>query len=146
MCGSRILVERFYADIWNRQDFVVADEILAPDFRFRGSLGSETVGIPAFLDYVQSVHAALADYRCIIEELVIDDNVAAARMTFTGIHRGPLFGVAATGKPVSWVGAAFFKFAQAHIVSLWVLGDIDGLKRQLGAGHGPRYSEAFPPA
>jgi len=79
------------------------------------------------------VHATLADYRCIIEELVADDDIAAARMTFTGIHRGPLFGVAPTGKSVSWAGAAFFRFAQARIVSLWVLGDIDGLKRQLGA-------------
>ena len=132
MSGPRILVEHFYADIWDRQDFAAADEILAPDFRFRGSLGTETVGIPAFLDYVQSVHAALADFRCTIEELLINDS-AAARMTFSGIHRGPLFGVAATGKPVSWAGAAFFKIADARIVSLWVLGDVDGLKRQLGA-------------
>jgi hypothetical protein len=65
-------VERFYADIWNRQDFAVADEILAADFRFRGSLGSESSGIPVFLTYVQSVHAALADYRCIIDELIVD--------------------------------------------------------------------------
>ena len=133
MSGSRTLVERFYADIWNRQDFAAAEEILASDFRFRGSLGTETVGIPAFLDYVKSVHAALADYRCAIEELVIDDSVAAARMAFTGVHRGPLFDVPASGKSVSWAGAAFFKIARARIVSLWVLGDIDGLKRQLGA-------------
>jgi hypothetical protein len=31
------------------------------------------------------------------------------------------------------MGAAFFSFAQARIGSLWVLGDMDGLKRQLGA-------------
>ena len=60
------LVLRFYDDIWNRQDFAVAEEILAPDFRFRGSV-------------------------------------------------------------------AFFRFADARIVWFWVVGDIDGLKRQLGA-------------
>ena len=133
MSGTQSLIERFYGDIWNRQDFAAAEELLAPDFRFRGSLGTETVGIPAFLDYVKSVHAALADYRCAIEELVIDHSTAAARMTFSGIHRGLLFGVPASGKFVSWAGAAFFKIAQARIVSLWVLGDVDGLKRQLGA-------------
>lgn len=133
MPDSRTLIERFYADIWNRQDFAAAEEILSPDFRFRGSLGIETVGTPAFVDYVKSVHAALADYRCTIDELITGDAAAAARMTFSGIHRGPLFGVAATGKPISWMGAAFFSFAQARIGSLWVLGDMDGLKRQLGA-------------
>ncbi len=131
--NSRTLIERFYGDIWNRQDFVVADEILAADFRFRGSLGSETIGIPAFLTYVQSVHAALANYRSTIEDLVVDDAAAAARMTFAGVHRGPLFGVPATGKSVSWAGAAFFKIAEGRIVSAWVLGDVDGLKRQIGA-------------
>ena len=127
------LVERFYADIWNRHDFAVADEILAADFRFRGSLGSESIGIPAFLTYVQSVHAALADYRCIIDELIVDGEHAAARMTFAGVHRGLLFGMPATGKSVSWAGAGFFRITESRIASLWVLGDVEGLKRQLGA-------------
>jgi steroid delta-isomerase-like uncharacterized protein len=133
MSDSQNLVERFYDDIWNRQDFAVADAILAPDFRFRGSLGSETIGIPAFLAYAQSIHAALADYRCTIEEMVADDIHIAARMRFAGIHRAPLFGVEATGRGVTWAGAAFFRIAQARIVSLWVLGDVEGLKQQLGA-------------
>jgi predicted ester cyclase len=41
--------------------------------------------------------------------------------------------VDATGRRVSWAGAAFFRSAPARIVSLWVLGDVEGLKRQLGA-------------
>ena len=127
------LVERFYGDIWNRQDFAVADEILGADFRFRGSLGSESIGIPAFLTYVESVHAALADYRCIIDELIADGEHVAARMTFSGVHRGSLFGVPATGKSVAWAGAGFFRIAESRIALLWVLGDVEGLKRQLGA-------------
>ena len=75
----------------------------------------------------------MADYRYIIEELVADDAATAPRMTFAGIHRGSLFGVPATGKSVTWVGAAFFKTAQNRIVSLWVLGDVDALKCQMGA-------------
>lgn len=133
MFDTRALIERFYSDIWNRRDFGAADEILSADFRFRGSLGSETAGIPAFLDYVKSVHAALADYSCVIDELIAADASTAARMTFSGTHRGPLFGVPATGKTVSWTGAAFFHAAGHRIQSLWVLGDVDGLKRQLGA-------------
>jgi steroid delta-isomerase-like uncharacterized protein len=129
--NSSTLVERFYGDIWNRRDYDVAEKLLAADFRFRGSLGNETVGIPAFLAYVDSVHAALADYRCTIEELIADGHRASARMVFAGRHRAPLLGVAATDRNVSWAGAAFFTIAQGRIASLWVLGDIVGLKRQL---------------
>jgi steroid delta-isomerase-like uncharacterized protein len=133
MPDSRSLVERFYGDIWNRRDCAVAGEILTADFRFRGSLGSETVGVPAFLAYVDSVHGALGGYHCVIEELIASNDRASARMTFAGQHRAPLFGVPATGRNVSWAGAAFFAIAQGRITSLWVLGDIEGLKRQLGA-------------
>jgi predicted ester cyclase len=54
-------------------------------------------------------------------------------MVFSGRHRAPLLGVPATGRQVSWAGAAFFTIADARIASLWVLGDIEGLKRQLEA-------------
>ena len=133
MSDNRTLVERFYNDLWNRQDFAVAGDILAADFRFRGSLGPEMVGIAAFIAYVESVHAALGGYRCTIEELIAENSRAAARMTFAGQHRAPLFGVAATGREVSWAGAAFFEIALGRIAALWVLGDVDGLKQQLGA-------------
>jgi steroid delta-isomerase-like uncharacterized protein len=114
MAGGRNLVERFYSDIWNRCDFAMAAEILADDFRFRGSLGPETVGVPAFHAYVESVHAALGDYHCTIEEMINAETGVAARMTFAGVHRGPLFGVAPTGRTVSWAGAAFFQIGRTH--------------------------------
>jgi steroid delta-isomerase-like uncharacterized protein len=139
MPDSRAIVEQFYNGIWNRQDFAAAGEILAADFRFRGSLGCESSGVPAFLAYVKSIHAALGDYCCTIEELIAEADRAAARMTFVGKHQGPLFGVPATGRKLSWAGAAFFKIAQGRIVSLWVLGDVEGLKQQLGAGGDPPF-------
>lgn len=126
------LVERFYEEVWNRADEAVAREILAEDFAFRGSLGPERRGQDGFIDYMRSIHAALGDYTCIIDDLVATDGEAAARMTFQGIHRGDFFGVAPTGKIVRWAGAAFFRIAEGRIAALWVLGDIDSVKQQLG--------------
>jgi steroid delta-isomerase-like uncharacterized protein len=131
LADSRSLVEAFYNEVWNKRDYALAKQILSPDLRFRGSLGSQTLGVPALLAYVDEVHAALSDYRCQIEELIVEESRAAARMTFAGCHRGPLFGVAGTGRDLSWVGAAFFEMSEGRIASLWVLGDLDGLKQQL---------------
>ena len=137
MRDCNLLVESFYRDIWNRRDYAVAEEILTSDFRFRGSLGDQTVGIPAFLAYVDAVHTALADYRCTIEELIADQRRASARMLFSGRHQAVLLGVAATGRAVSWAGAAFFTTRSERIATLWVLGDMEGLKRQLAAAGAP---------
>jgi predicted ester cyclase len=125
------LVERFYNEVWNRADERVAREILDPDFRFRASLGPELRGPDGFIVYLRAVHAAVGNFTCTIEELVATADRAAAKMMFHGIHREKFFGVAATGRAVHWSGAAFFAMRGGRIASLWVLGDIDGLKRQL---------------
>jgi predicted ester cyclase len=127
------LVTIFYDQLWNKADESVAQEILHAEFRFRGSLGPVRNGPNAFIDYQHSVRAALADFRCIVDELICTDTRAAARMTFTGRHRGPFFGVPATANAIQWAGAAFFTTDRRQITELWVLGDVDAVKRQLGA-------------
>ncbi|MXW71708.1 MAG: ester cyclase [Acidobacteria bacterium] len=129
--SPRALVEAFYLEVWNQADEDRAREILAESFRFRGSLGAERVGPDGFLAYMRDVHRALGDYRCIIDGLVTDGDRTAARMRFTGTHRAEFLGVAATGRQVTWAGAAFFRFERERIAELWVLGDLAELRRQL---------------
>ena len=130
MC-PRELVEAFYYEVWNRADEDRAREILADSFRFRGSLGAERSGPDGFIAYMRDVHRALGDYRCLIDDLVAVGDRAPARMRFTGTHRAELLGVAATGRRVTWAGAAFFRFEAGRISDLWVLGDVVELRRQL---------------
>ncbi|MBL0898092.1 MAG: ester cyclase [Reyranella sp.] len=130
---SKRLVERFYFEVWNRADEAVAREILHPGFRFRASLGPERLGPDGFIEYMRSIHAALADYTCIIDDLVAAGNRAAARMTFRGRHRGRFFDVEPTGKDIRWAGGAFFTTDGKQITELWVLGDVDSVKQQLNA-------------
>lgn len=138
--SPRSLVERFYFEVWNRADEQVAREILHPEFRFRASLGPERRGPDGFIGYMRSIHAALADYTCVIEDLITTENRAAARMTFRGLHRGRFFEVEPTGKEICWSGAAFFTTGGKQIVELWVLGDVDAVKRQLNANRGTSFT------
>jgi predicted ester cyclase len=124
-------VIRFYEDIWNRRDFTAIPEVLAPSLTFRGSLGSVRTGHDEFTSYVEEVTAALGDYRCDIETLVAEDRRVAARLLFSGIHRGPFMGYHPTGERVAWAGAAFFTFVGVLIDDVWVLGDLHGLHEQL---------------
>ena len=124
-------VEAFYCEVWHRADEDRAREILADSFRFRGSLGAKRSGPDGFIAYMRDVHRALGDYRCIIDELATDGDRAAAQMRFTGKHRAEFLGVAATGRQVTWAGAAFFRCEGGRISDLWVLGDVVELRRQL---------------
>lgn len=128
-------VRRFYDEIWNVPDLSVIPEILAPDVTFRGSLGSVKSGHGEFADYVRGVTDSLGDYRCHIENLVAEGDQVVARMLFSGLHRASFLGVPATGRQVSWAGAAFFTFEAGLVSDLWVLGDLHSLHQQLGPAH-----------
>mgnify|MGYP000692604395 CR=1 FL=1 len=74
---------------------------------------------------------ALADYQCLIQDQMEQDNRVFARMLFQGRHVGSFLGVPPTGRQLAWQGAALFTFDGSLVADLWVLGDVDGLKAQL---------------
>lgn len=130
------LIRRFYHEVWNTADEAVARQILHRDFVFRGSLGPRHDGPEGFIQYLRAVRAALPDFICNIQEIVAEDKKAVARMEFVGTHGGAFYGIAPTGRKLVWSGAAFFNTDGKQITELWVLGDIDSVKRQLGVQAG----------
>ncbi len=128
---ARELVGRFYDELWNAWDDAAVDDVLAPDFAFRGSLGAETVGRDGWRGYRDTVRAGSADFHNAVEALVVDGDRAAARLGYSGTHTGPLAGVPATGRRFAYAGAAFFEARDGLLVSAWVLGDLAGLRAQL---------------
>ncbi|MDQ2076260.1 ester cyclase [Marinimicrobium sp. ABcell2] len=124
-------VRRFYEDIWNAYDKKVIPEVLHEGFTFRGSLGQQAHGYDGFAEYVDMVHGALSDYRCIIEELVSEGNKVFAKVTFTGVHQHEFMGHLPTHNQLSWLACALFTFEMDKISDVWVLGDLKGLESQL---------------
>lgn len=122
---------KFYSEIWDKKNFEEISNILHEDFFFRGSLGQEKRGHEGFKEYVDFVHSALSNYKCTIEEFVAQPEKVFAKMVFTGIHESEFMGYPATGRQVSWTGAALFTFVGQKVSSLWVLGDLKGLEVQL---------------
>ncbi len=124
-------MRRFYERLWNRWDDSAVDEVLAADFEFRGSLGDVTRGRDEWRGYRDGIRAAVPDFHNEIVELVVSDGRAAARLVFTGHHRGVLLGNRGRGERIRYEGAAFFRGGSGQLVSAWVLGDLDVLRRQL---------------
>jgi steroid delta-isomerase-like uncharacterized protein len=128
------LIGRFYADLWNRWDDAAVEQVLAEDFAFRGSLGTETVGRDGWRGYRDVIRASAPDFHNEVLELVCAGNRGAARLSYTGRHTGPLAGIPATGRRFEYAGAAFFTSSTGgKLSSAWVLGDLAGLRSQLEA-------------
>ena len=125
------LIERFYNELWNRFDKSLFPEILAEDLEFRGSLGREIRGHVEFAEYVDFIQRAFPDFHNRIEDIVSEGDQSFVRLSYTGTHEGAIFGVPATGRRIHYAGAALFRFSGSKVASVWVLGDIHGLLRQL---------------
>ena len=134
--SSKALVRRYYEVLWNRWDFALADELIAESVAFRGSLGITVHGREGFKQYMRTVRVGFPDFHNHIEELIAENDRVAARLTYTGTHRGEVLGIAPSGRQVSYAGAALFRVVENRIGDAWVLGDIHGLLQQLRAAGG----------
>jgi predicted ester cyclase len=125
------LVRRFYLDLWNHWDDAAVDVVLAPGFRFRGSLGQHVEGRDGWRAYRDTIRAGSLDFHNEIVDLVVADSRAAVRLEYTGTHTGTLLDFQPTGRRFTYAGAAFFTASGAQLVEAWVLGDLARLTEQL---------------
>jgi steroid delta-isomerase-like uncharacterized protein len=130
---NKDLVRRFFDEMWNPWNFAKADELLAADVVFKGTLGDELTGRAAFRTYMRKVQSAFPDFHNSIVQISADEDRVAARTLYRGTHQGEIFGLLPTGKQISYAGAAFFRIRDSQVIEAWVLGDLLGLLRQLGA-------------
>ena len=127
----RDLIRRYYEDFWNGWNFALAPSLLADDIAFRGSLGVDVQGISEFLSYMDLVRTAFPDFHNFMEDVIAGDAKVFARLRYTGTHRGPVFGIPATGRSITYEGAALFRVHDGKIRQAWVLGDALALLRSL---------------
>lgn len=125
------LIRRYYSELWNAWSPTALEELISPHIVFRGSIGTAVNGIEEFKQYLNKIRAAFPDFHNHIEELIGEAETVVARLTYTGTHRGELFGLSGTGRKVSYQGIAIFQFREGKIVSGYVLGDTESLKRQI---------------
>ena len=128
---NKHLARRWWEELWNKWEFALARDIATPDISFRGSLGRVMNGVAELHDYMRMVREAFPDFHNQIEEMISEGDRVAARLTFSGTHKGELFGYAPTGRQIRYAAAAFFTIKDGRIASGWVLGDLQSLREQL---------------
>ncbi|HVB98901.1 MAG TPA: ester cyclase [Candidatus Dormibacteraeota bacterium] len=129
--GNKDLIRRYYEEMWNTWQFDLADELIDPEVRFRGSLGRMVAGRGGLVSYMKHIQGIFPDYYNSIETLVAEDDRIAAQLTYSGTHRGEIFGIAATGRRIRYSGVGIFQITSGKIVEGWVLGDLANLLLQL---------------
>ena len=137
---NKTIVRRYYEDLWNRWNLEAANDLISPELKFRGSLGITVRGIEGFQGYVSTIRSAFPDFHNWVEDLVAEGDKVVARLTYTGTHQGEMFGLAPTGRTITYTGIAVFRISGDKIVEGWVMGDRWGLFQQINGPVAPTIS------
>ncbi|EWT00710.1 ester cyclase [Intrasporangium oryzae NRRL B-24470] len=84
-------------------------------------------------EFLTAMRAALPDFKAEVHTLIVENDTSAARLTYTGTHRGVLQGVPPTGRRLRWDAMNFRRFNDEGLtVERWILNDNIALLHQLG--------------
>jgi len=106
---------RRYNACCNEHRFEDLGEFVAPDVVINGT----DRGLDAYAEGLATVVRAFPDYRWELRHLVVDAPWIAAHLADTGTHRGPFFGVGATGRSVSTPEFAIYRVDAGRIAEVW---------------------------
>jgi predicted ester cyclase len=76
-------------------------------------------GLAAYIDGVKAVCTAFPDYHWELQELVVEEDMIAARLIGQGTHTGSFSGIAPTGRKVSTHELVMYRIADGKIVHCW---------------------------
>lgn len=123
---------RFFEEIWNKGNFAVAAELIAPEYVDHDSNNSG-IGPQSVVEEVSVFRNAFPDLRFAIEDVIAEGDTVVTRLTASGTQERDLPGIPATRKRVSISGIYITRYANGKAVEAWVKFDFLGLYRQLGA-------------
>jgi predicted ester cyclase len=123
-----------FIEAWNQGDYAAIPVLFAPDasLSYRGRVVVKGDGSAA-LEVVKHWRTAFPDFRFTIEDVIVQGDEAALRLTFTGTHTGgPFWGAAPTGKPIKVDEMLICRVEGDKIGQCWETFDEYGMRLQLG--------------
>ena len=124
---------QLYTDLFNQGKLSIADDLFAEDFIDREVPPGWPDRGPESVRYLVTMFRnAFPDLTFRVEELIAEGDTAAARVVWTGTHRGNWAGVAPTGRAVQQMQMHFMHFRDGKMIEHMAVRDDLGLMQQFG--------------
>ena len=129
--AERLAVETFYQAFAQKNPDLV-DAILAPDWDDIPLAPGQMPGPAGIKPIIRSLGEAFPDARVTVHDMIQDAGRIGVRAEISGTHQGELFGIAPTGKRVSFRLHDFHTLDGKRITTTWHMEDWFALFLQLG--------------
>jgi steroid delta-isomerase-like uncharacterized protein len=131
----KVLVRRWFEEVWNKGREEAIDELFAEDgiaYGLADETGAPLRGASGFKPFFRNFRNAFPDIEVVVEDTIAEGDRVAARCTVRATHAGDSLGFAATQKPMEITGMTIVRVRDGQIVEAWNNFDFMGMFQQLG--------------
>ena len=134
MSGERnkALIRRLFDEVLNAGNFGLLDQLIGASYVEHNPVANQAAGAAGVRARIADLRAAFPDLRYVLEALVGEDALVAARYRWHGTHKGTFLGIAPTGRRLSVRGMDFYRLEDGRVIEHWDLADEFGMLSQLG--------------
>jgi predicted ester cyclase len=132
---NKVLLRRWFDEVWNKRRPEAIDEMLASDAIVHGLSDdpeSPLEGPSGFKPFHEIFRGAFADIEVVIEDMIAERDKVAARCSVRAKHAGDHLGIAATGAAVDFTGIAIVRVRDGKFVEAWNNFDFMRMNKQIG--------------
>jgi len=129
------LSRQWFESVWNRRDESAIDRLASPQAVTQGLTedGQPSHGLDHFKRFRQGFLSAFPDLKIDVEDVLVDREKSAVRLSFSGTHTGDGIGVPPTGRRFISSAIVIFRWQDGKVVEAWNEFDAAGMMRQLQA-------------
>jgi predicted ester cyclase len=133
--ANKVLVYRWYEEVWNKKREGAIDEMLSPEVILYGLTDSPTEalrGTDGFKKYWREMIGVFPDVQVAVESTIAEEDKVAARCSLRATHTGEGLGVKPTGRKIHITGVRICTFREGKVIEAWNNFDFLLVYRQLG--------------
>jgi steroid delta-isomerase-like uncharacterized protein len=128
--AHRVLVDRYFDEILNRANFSRADEILAPDFVFRGPSTSHGVDRNGLRQFLEETRIAFSNKHFTELDRISEGDRVALRFRMTGTQDGYFHGIPPLGVAIDVEGCDLITIHDGRIAKVRAFFDLTEIIRE----------------
>ncbi len=105
-----------WVQLFNAGNIDAMAELIHDDLVDHEALPGQPAGGEGLVWKMRQTVAGLPDIQLRVEDQAIDGEIAASRIVVTGTHSGELFGMAPTGRALTFESMEFLRFRDGKII------------------------------
>jgi steroid delta-isomerase-like uncharacterized protein len=134
---NKEIVKRYWNGKWNERRPDILDELQTADVVNYGT-STKINNLKEYKQVYGVFLSAFHDTHLTIEEMIAEGDRVMTRVLFSGVQKGDLEGIPATGKTVTISIFTVFRLVNGKIAEEWEIYDDLGMMQQLGMELKPR--------